>query len=49
MVIQSAVKEKVAKIESNRLARECFKLDAKSEQKMAEEGMSSEVESWPEY
>ncbi len=48
-VIQTAVQEKVAKIEFNRLARECSKLDAKSEQKMAEEGMSSEVESWPEF
>lgn len=48
-VIQQAVEEKIAKLESNRLARECAKLDPEFEKAMADEGLSSEVESWPEY
>jgi len=48
-MIQQAVKEKVARIESNRLARECDKLDHRFEQALAEEGMGEEIESWPEY
>ena len=47
--IQQAVEEKVAKLESNRLARECAKLDPDFEKAMAEEGLSNEVESWPVY
>jgi hypothetical protein len=31
------------------LARECAKLDPKYEAALAEEGMSSEAEQWPEY
>ena len=34
---------------NNRLAKECAKLDPEYEQKMAEEGFSSEIEKWPEY
>ncbi len=48
-IIQQAVEEKIAKLESNRLARECAKLDPDFEKSLAEEGISSEVESWPEY
>jgi metal-responsive CopG/Arc/MetJ family transcriptional regulator len=48
-VIQQAVEEKVAKLESNRLVRECAKLDPDFEKAMAEEGLSNEVESWPAY
>ena len=47
--IQEAVREKVAKLSVNRLARECARLDPKAEQALAEEGMSGEVASWPEY
>ena len=47
--IQEAVGEKLARLERNRLARECAKLDRKFEQTMAEEGMSVEVGEWPEY
>ena len=47
--IQEAVREKVTRISVNRLARECAKLDAKAEQSLAEEGMSGEVVTWPEY
>ena len=48
-LIQQAVEEKVARLESNRLARECEKLDPNLEQAVAEEGMSQEIDSWPEY
>ena len=48
-VIQKAVEEIISKINRNRLARECLKLDAKFEQALAEEGMSAETEEWPKY
>ena len=47
--IQAAVKEKLMRIEKNRLAQECAKLDPEFEQSLAEEGFSSELEEWPEY
>jgi len=47
--IQSAVEEKVARLDSNRLARECAKLDKKYEQSLADEGLASEVSEWLEY
>lgn len=47
--IQEAVSEKLAKLENGRLARECRKLDRRSEQSLAEEGLSTEAAEWPEY
>ena len=47
--IQDAVKEKLSKIEKNRLEAECAKLDPKFEQALADEGLFSEIEEWPEY
>lgn len=47
--IQEAVGEKVQRLSVNRLARECAKLDSKTERALAEEGMFGEVASWPEY
>ena len=47
--IQDAVEEKLEKLERNRLARECAKLDPTVEKAMAEEGMGEELEQWPEY
>jgi metal-responsive CopG/Arc/MetJ family transcriptional regulator len=47
--IQEAVREKVSRLSANRLARECARLDPKAEQSLAEEGLSGEVVSWPEY
>jgi len=47
--IQDAVEEKLKKLERNRLARECAKLDVATEKAMAEEGMGEELEQWPEY
>ena len=48
-IIQEAVRDKVEKINSNRLARESAKLNHHEEQKMAEEGMEFESEIWSEY
>ena len=47
--IQEAVEEKLKKLEGNRLARECAKLEPAKEKAMAEEGMGEELEQWPEY
>jgi len=47
--IQEAVTEKLMRIDKSRLARECDKLDPEFEQSMAEEGISMELEEWPEY
>ncbi len=47
--IQSAVSEKLAQIERNRLAAECAKLDPKFEKALAEEGLGQELDAWPEY
>jgi metal-responsive CopG/Arc/MetJ family transcriptional regulator len=48
-VIQDAVEEKLEKLERNRLARECAKLDPAVEKAMAEEGVGEELKQWPEY
>ena len=47
--IQEAVSEKLMRIEKSRLAKECSKLDPEFEQSLADEGLSSELEEWPEY
>jgi metal-responsive CopG/Arc/MetJ family transcriptional regulator len=47
--IQEAIREKLHRIEQNRLAVECAKLDPEFEQALADEGISSEIEEWPEY
>lgn len=47
--IQEAVLDKLARLDHRRLAQECSKLDKRFEQAIAEEGINSEVESWPEY
>ena len=47
--IQSAVEEKVSRLDRNRLARECAKLDKAEEQSLADLGLSAEIEEWLEY
>ncbi|MGR3317123.1 MAG: ribbon-helix-helix domain-containing protein [Candidatus Anammoxibacter sp.] len=47
--IQEAVKEKLERIERNRLAKECSKLDPVFEKAMAEEGLSEDLSEWPKY
>jgi len=48
-VIQQAIEEKIARIDSTRLARECAKLRPAEEQALADEGLAGEVAQWPEY
>ena len=47
--IQEAVEEKLERLERNRLAAECAKLDPSFEQVLAEEGLSEDLVAWPEY
>lgn len=47
--IQEAIEEKLGRLERTRLAEECSKLDPVAEQTMAEEGLSEELDRWPEY
>ena len=47
--IQAALRDKLSRLRHTRLAVECAKLDARQEQRLAEEGMDGERESWPAY
>jgi Arc/MetJ-type ribon-helix-helix transcriptional regulator len=47
--IEIALSEKLDRVERGRLARECAKLDPKEERALADEGISADSESWPEY
>jgi metal-responsive CopG/Arc/MetJ family transcriptional regulator len=47
--VQEAVSEKIDRMDSAALARECAKLDPKSEQAMADEGLATEIGEWPKY
>lgn len=47
--IQEAVDETIVRLERNRLAAECVKLDPVLERALAEEGMGEELAEWPEY
>lgn len=47
--IETALSEKLERLERGRLARECAKLDPKEERALADEGLAAESESWPEY
>ena len=48
-VVQQALEEKIARIDSTRLARECAKLHPAEEQALADEGLAGEVAQWSEY
>jgi Arc/MetJ-type ribon-helix-helix transcriptional regulator len=47
--LQEAVQEKLARFDRGRLARECAKLDKKTERSIAEESLFGEMSEWPEY
>ena len=47
--IETAVEEKLERLARTRLAREAAKLDRDEERAFAEEGMDSELASWPDY
>jgi len=46
---QLAVQAQLERLDRNRLARECAKLDRRREQVLADEGASLDLEGWPEY
>jgi metal-responsive CopG/Arc/MetJ family transcriptional regulator len=47
--IQEAIEDKLVRLDKTRLAQECAKLDRAFEQTLAEEGLSLELEEWPQY
>lgn len=47
--IQSAVAEKLTRMERGYLASECAKLDPKFEKALAEAGLGQQLDAWPEY
>lgn len=47
--VHEALREKIARMEQTRLARECAKLDPAAEQALADEGMAGERTLWLEY
>ncbi len=47
--VQAAVEEKISRLDKNRLARECAKLDKTEEQALADLGLAAETEEWLEY
>ena len=47
--IRDAVSEKLSRMKRSRLSMECNKLDPKFEKAMAEEGLTEDVNRWPEY
>lgn len=46
---EEALEEKLRRLDKSRLARECAKLDPAFEKSLAEEGLSGEIDEWPEY
>lgn len=47
--IEAALAEKLARLARTRLARESAKLEPAEEKALAEEGMGTELATWPEY
>lgn len=47
--VQSAIEEKVARLDNNRLARECAKLTKTEERSLADLGLAREADEWLEY
>jgi len=47
--IETALAEKLARLNRTRLAEECSRLDPDAEKAMAEEGLNGSIDTWPEY
>ncbi len=47
--IQEAVRDKLERLDRDRLGRECAKLDKRTEQRIADEGISEDLREWPEF
>ncbi|MGH8613485.1 MAG: ribbon-helix-helix domain-containing protein [Gammaproteobacteria bacterium] len=46
--IEQAIREKLERLETDRLGKECAKLDPAFEKAMAEKGLSLGLSAWPE-
>lgn len=47
--IETALSEKLERLDRIRLVRECGKLDTREERALAEEGLAADFAEWPEY
>jgi Arc/MetJ-type ribon-helix-helix transcriptional regulator len=47
--IASAVARELDHLRRTRLARECAKLDGRAERRLADEGLSKDIKTWPVY
>lgn len=47
--IETALAEKLVRLNRTRLARECEKLDPAEERRLADEGLGEDLKSWPAY
>lgn len=47
--VQEAIRDKLKRLQRSRLARECAKLDPRSERALAEEGLTEDFDQWPAY
>lgn len=47
--IESALAEKLERLNRTRLTRECAKLDPAEERRWADEGLAEDVKAWPAY
>ncbi len=47
--IQTAIEEKISKLDKSRLAVECAKLNKAEEQQLSEESSQTDFTEWPEY
>lgn len=47
--VETAVREKLERLDRVRLARECGKLDAHLDRALAEEGLAGDLVEWPGY
>jgi metal-responsive CopG/Arc/MetJ family transcriptional regulator len=47
--IEQALADALDRIDRTRLAEECAKLDPREERSLAEEGLDTDIETWPRY
>jgi len=47
--VQAAIRDQLERLDQNRLARECAKLDRVAEQRLADDGLGVDATQWPEY
>ena len=47
--IQTAIEEKISKLDKSRLATESAKLNRADEQLLSDEGLQTDLTEWPEY